>query len=156
MDTADPDNDSDPIDAEGVELGQSSTDEPFAIHLGQPAAFISGPEEDDESPAAVLLRRDSAEQRAQNPGTSVQGCIATVGCGCGQPFVMDLVTDNLKTCPGCGARFTSLLVVAHINDDQILGDVLEHLRLVNEGLPPDGGDLEPEPPEPPAGIPEAN
>jgi hypothetical protein len=123
--------------------------EQFSLAMGNPAAFVSGSYGDDDRPS-MLLTRESAEDRQRNPGTSVQGCIATVGCGCGQPFVMDLLTDNIKSCPGCGQSYTSLLVVAAADDDQIFGDVLDHLRVVNEGEA-----TAEEPPEEPTAIPDA-
>ena len=62
---------------------------------------------------------------------------------------MDLLTDNLKSCPGCGQKYTSLLVVAAEDDTQIFGDVLEHVRVVNDG------EATADDPEEPTGIPEA-
>jgi hypothetical protein len=103
---------------------------PLGLRLGPPFAISSGAA-DDESVPLVLLKRDSPADRAANPGHAVQGCIATVGCPCGQPFIINLLSEKVSRCPGCGERYSSILVVAAEDDDQAMMEVLEHLRLVN-------------------------
>jgi hypothetical protein len=129
--------------------------EELSILLGVPSAFGSGV--DDHGKQLKLWTRDSLEDRQRNPGTSSQGCIATAECTCGQPMVMDLLTDNpLHECPrdGCGQQYTSLLVVCPLDDDQIFGDVVQHIGLVNEGQQAATQDTEPS--DNPSGFPDAN
>lgn len=119
---------------DGGQLDQNE----FSLLLGTPAAFISGPDRDDDEESA-LLGRDNLVEREANPAQAIQGSVATVHCACGQRFIMDLLKDNVKTCPGCKQRYTHLLVVCPVEDDEIFGHVLEYIQGMNEGETPNLG-----------------
>jgi hypothetical protein len=126
---------------EGVAEAVESSDEPLdtidatpptlRILIGDPFALASGGGEGEKD--IKLFQRDPVEKRRRTPN-SCQGCIATVSCVCGQVFVMDLTTPNIKRCPKCDEAYTSLLIIAAEDDDEIMGDAFTHLKLVNEEL----------------------
>ena len=71
----------------------------------------------------------------ENPASGVPGCFASVLCGCGQPFKIDLLTADVKACPECDARYTHMLILGSETDGRIVGHTWHHI-LVTNGLMP--------------------
>lgn len=84
-----------------------------ALGIGEPPVIKSG--------GCELLEGDGA----RNPG-----CVATVKCDgpedapCGQRFIIDLLSNDIIACPKCGLRFTWILAVAEVDDDDVVYDVI--------------------------------
>lgn len=54
------------------------------------------------------------------------GSYAAVACeACGTHFRMNLLTSGYKVCPGCGLRYTSVLLVSLEDDDEIMSQALD-------------------------------
>lgn len=123
---------------EAEELGEAEDhpeEQSLPFFIGAPFAMMGGPS-DADAPPPGLLQRATADERSENPH-ACQGCVATIACGCGQPFVHNLLSDKLSTCPNCGERFTSMLVVSTETDGDVLRDAWEHMRLVNVDIDPE-------------------
>lgn len=121
------------------------------LYIGEPFA-LAGVDADEDGG-----KGQDGEFLEENEASGVPGCFASVLCGCGQPFKIDLLTQDVKACPGCDSRFTHLLVLGGEGDGRIVGHTWHHI-LVTNGLmvaEPDEGDEGDEGDEAPAGIPDA-
>lgn len=117
------------VEAEPLQPGDEPDGE---IEEDEPVPFLPiGPAFALNSEGTQFLPRDNPETRAKVPGAS-QGSIATIVCTCGSPFVLSLITDKPKHCPHCNQEFTSILVVAPVDDHEIAMDMLGHLQMQNE------------------------
>lgn len=106
--------------------------ESISLLIGDPFALTgSGGDQN-----AVFLPRDDQQ--------GVPGCFASVLCGCGQPFKINLLEDAPTRCASCEQRYTTVLVVAAVDDPWIVHYMNRYL-LESNGieLPP----LEDEPDE---------
>lgn len=103
------------------------------LFMGEPFALagVDADESDDGGQDGQLLE--------ENPASGVPGCFASVLCGCGQPFKIDLLTKDVKACPGCDSRFSHMLVICAESDTRIVGHTWHHLLKVN-GLMVDDDD----------------
>lgn len=103
----------------------------IGYRIGEPSAFSSD--------------CDFTERQPGKPGT---GCTAVIRCSaCQQLFRVDLMSQaNQHVCPNehCRKCFTSLLIVAAVDDDEILQDVFEHLAEVNGERANNPDDAEPD------------
>lgn len=77
------------------------------------------------------------------------GCVLVVRCEgeeaapCGQPFMIPILSPGVKTCPRCQRQYTYLMVVAPVDDDDIVHDALHQiLRANGYPVPDDEGDDE--------------
>lgn len=57
----------------------------------------------------------------------VPGCYASLACKCGQQFRIDLLTDTIKVCPGCGTKFTHILTVNPVDDNSMPIHILKEI-----------------------------
>lgn len=58
-----------------------------------------------------------------NTKKKIEGCVACIQCdACGQQFRISLLSAALHACPKCKLEYTSVLIIATADDDQILGD----------------------------------
>lgn len=86
-----------------------------------------------------------------NPQRKVEGCIACIQCdACGQQFRVNLLGTALHACPKCKLEYTSVLIVATSDDDQILGDAFRTVLRSNGllGANPDDEEEEDDDDEP--------
>lgn len=61
-----------------------------------------------------------------NPKRKIEGCVACIQCdACGQQFRINLLGQALHACPKCKLEYTSVLIVAVTDDDQILRDAFK-------------------------------
>lgn len=74
-----------------------------AILLGDPFAIISGA--DFHEPTLLTA----------------------ITCDCGQAFQFDLLNGSPKGCPGCGTRFTHILLVCPEDDGEAATELVQHL-----------------------------
>jgi hypothetical protein len=77
-----------------------------------------------------------------DPKRKVEGCIACIQCdACGQAFRINLLGSSTHVCPKCKLEYTSVLIVAVTDDDQILGEafktVLRSNGLLGDANPDD-------------------
>ena len=108
------------------------------VVIGEPFAFAGA--NGEKNP--VLLPKDDA--------VGVPGCHASILCACGEPFLLDLLTEKpASICPHCDATYTHVLVVAARDDGRVWNyTYLEVLK--NNGLVAD----DPEDEDPDDGEPE--
>ena len=92
---------------------------PFDLEIGPPFALAQGCE---------LLQRDDA---AGMPGT-----YAAIRCQCGATWRANLLSDDDKICPQCGAAFTHVFVFCPVSERGMLAAILEEI-LQAHGLMPD-------------------
>jgi hypothetical protein len=102
----------------------------------------ANPEAEGAAPAGLCIGPPFAlagECKLIDPkgkGSSAPGCVATVVCDqCSKPFVARLLQPGIKKCPGCGARYTHLLLFCRAEDATIVRDALVHIAQAN-GLEP--------------------
>jgi len=82
----------------------------------------------------------------------VPGCWACVRCDCGRAFKLDLLSDGLKPCPGCGTVFSHVLLIAPSDDPEITAAFLDAIHSDSETDPERNANPEqPEQPEELAG-----
>lgn len=76
-----------------------------------------------------------------NPSKKIEGCVACVQCdACGQMFRISLLGSAMHACPKCKLEYTSILIVATADDDQILGDAFKTVLRSNGMLGADDDD----------------
>ncbi len=102
------------------------------MHVPFALAGVDAPAEDGEARNAQFLE--------ENPESGVPGTFASVLCSCGQPFKFNLLTADVKECPGCAARYTHMLVVGAEDDPSIVGHTWFHLLTENNLMPEGLGD----------------
>jgi len=70
-----------------------------------------------------------------------------VDCDCGQAFQFDGLNGSIKGCPGCGQRFTHIILVCPEDDAEAAQDLLERLlaNATAEEIESDPSDPEPPP-----------
>lgn len=67
-----------------------------------------------------------AEVKTQNGRATSPGAYCTISCDdCGTVFRANLLSGEHKQCPGCSAEYTTALLVARSDDDEILIAALE-------------------------------
>lgn len=118
-----PDDDQEQPDMLGA--AEAEPEAPYAeaprLPLGPPFAF---------SDAELLDRGDRSD-----------GCFASVVCSdCREPFLINLLTPGYKRCPGCDTRYTTALVVAHHDNDEVFADTVAQVLHAN-GVEIPGVDL---------------
>jgi hypothetical protein len=69
-------------------------------------------------------------------GPGVPGCWACVRCDCGKAFKVDLLSEGVKRCHGCGLGYSHVLLVAPHDDPDIVAAFDGHL----DGGPDDDDD----------------
>lgn len=122
------------------------------IPSGTAASEVELPELPPITIGSPLAKTGGCELVASVKGTPA--CVAVLKCDgpdgkpCGQLFKVDLLSEEETACPKCGLRFTWALLVAEVDDDDIiadfLGDVFEGHGL---GVQEEGGESEQEQPE---------
>lgn len=76
-----------------------------------------------------------------DPKKKIEGCVACIQCdACGQLFRISLLGSALHACPKCKLEYTSILIVATADDDQILGDAFKTVLRSNGLLGSDDDD----------------
>lgn len=100
----------------------SESDELEHAPAGPLAGFLIG------EPCAFAVECELQARDAKVPGS---GCTAIIRCTCGQAFRIDLAGEGPHGCPKCERVYTSLVVIAPMDDDGVLQDVIEHLAEVN-------------------------
>jgi hypothetical protein len=79
-----------------------------------------------------------------DPKRKIEGCVACIQCdACGQLFRINLLGKALHACPKCKLEYTSVLIVAVTDDDQILRDAFRTVLRSNGialGADDDDGD----------------
>ena len=98
--------------------------------IGDPFAVADGVE---------LLERIQLDEgtvaRAREKG--LPGCACVVKCDgteaqpCGQVFRIDLLQPGVKQCPRCKAKYTHVLLVAPVDDDDIIADAMATVLAAN-------------------------
>lgn len=105
------------------------------MYIGDPFA-LAGTGIDDEDGNADEDGDRNGDLLDEDPALGVPGCFASVKCGCGQLFKMDLLDDQPKACPVCDARYTHLLVLAAESDPEVVGHIWSELLERNGLMPP--------------------
>jgi hypothetical protein len=106
------------IDSEPAEQTASPQINPFDLTIGPPFALAQGCE---------LLPRDD---EAGIPGT-----YAAIRCACGATWRANVLSDDDKTCPQCGAAFTHIFLVCPTTERGMLAAVVEEILLAHGLLP---------------------
>lgn len=76
----------------------------------------------------------------QHPGcVAIVRCLGPEGDPCGQLFRIDLLEDGTKTCPRCKTQFTHLLLIAPVDDDEVIADAMKLVLQANGYPVPDDG-----------------
>ena len=76
------------------------------------------------APWAKVSEVDALDTDAK---AGVPGCIATLRCSCGQMFRANLLTAQVKHCPGCKRAYTHAFIFCPMDDDGAVTDAMEHI-----------------------------
>jgi hypothetical protein len=96
---------------------------PFDLEIGPPFALAQGCE---------LIERDDA--------TGMPGTYAAIRCDCGAAWRANLLSDDDKACPGCGAAFTHIFVIGPVKERGMLAAIMDEVLRAHDLLPEDQDD----------------
>jgi hypothetical protein len=73
-------------------------------------------------------------------GPGVPGCYVSMRCDCGRAFKVDLLNPHVKPCPGCGTPYSHALLVAPVDDRDVVAEFYAAVEGTELGEADDDGD----------------